>query len=572
MRPLAAMALLAACSGGPKPDDPGRHAVALDALGEAYWEFQLQSNPRWATTLGDPRFNDRLESIGPESRRRTTEALSAFLEKLGTIDREALDESRRASRDLLKLGMEGTLEELRHKFYQWDVDQMDGPAVWLPRMLETFPLKQPGDYRNLIRRYEAFPGWIAEYLANLREGLAEGRVASRMAVERVAGQLETILGTPIDRSPLLPAAGPRLELTIALSDHVMPAYRKLLLFLRQDYLPKARAENVGLSALPGGAEAYAHRIRHHTTLPLSAEEVHRIGLEELAAVHAEMQQIATRVSFPGDVPAFIRVVREDPAMYAASGQELLEGFREILRRVDAKLPEVFGSLPKTPYVVEPMPPYQEKDAPSAYYELPSPDGARPGIFKANTYMPGSRPRYTMAALAVHEAVPGHHLQIALAQEQKGLPPFRREGHVTAFVEGWALYTERLADEMGIYRDDMERFGMLTYQAWRAARLVVDTGIHAQGWSREKALEFIRLNVGLSEREAANEIDRYIIWPGQALAYMIGQRHILKLRAAARRQLGDRFDLKQFHDRVLLNGAIPLEALEDNIKRWMAAPP
>jgi uncharacterized protein (DUF885 family) len=559
----AVLLMSAACGSTPEPT-----AGALARAADEYWEFQMRTYPRWATYLGDPRYNDRLDEIGPAAREAVARFNRALIARLDAIDREALGDSDRVTYDLLRLFVQNELESLSHKFYQWDIDQMDGPQVWLARMLETQPLKTDADYENLLRRYAAFPRWMDGFMADLQEGLTEGRVAPKIAVTRVISQLEEILATPVERSVFLTHAGPRLRLKITIETEIYPAYRKLLAFLSRTYLPRC-AESFSLSNLPGGPEAYRFRIRHHTTLPLSADEVHQIGLDQIRAIHDEMNAIGARLGHEGDAVSLIRRIGAVRENFASSGEELMAGFREVLGRVDALLPAHFGTLPRTPYVVEPMPPYQQKHAPAAYYEPPPTDGSRPGRFKANLYRPEARPRYTMAALAVHEAVPGHHLQIALAQEQRGLPTFRRNGQVTAFVEGWGLYSERLADEMGVYRDDLERFGMLTYQAWRAARLVVDSGIHAKGWTRDQAMDFFERHVGLSGPEMANEIDRYIVWPGQALAYMIGQRQILRLRDEARRELGDRFDLRRFHDRVLLNGPLPLATLEDIIRRWIA---
>lgn len=560
-------ALLAACATPPgNATQPGEASMALKQLGEDYWEYQLSTNPTMATHLGDHRFNDRLEEIGPAARERDASQWRSFLERLSTIDRDALDESERVSYDILKTYLDEDLEAQRHKGYQWDLNQLYGPQVWLQRLVQVTPLKGDADYDKLLARYDAFPRWMDEYIANLQEGLDEGRTVPTVVVERVIGQLDALLKEKPEESEFLPPAGPRTRFLTAIRDSVFGSYRKLLYFLRNTYRGR---ETVGISSIPGGAEAYEYRIRHHTTLPLTADQIHRIGLDEIASIHREMVEIARRNGHDGDAPSFIARVKATGELFATSREQLIDGYREILTRVDAKLPEFFGTLPTIGYAVEPMPEYQEKDAPTAYYEPPPEDGTRPGKFLANTYDPPSRPLYGMAALAVHEAVPGHHMQIAVALERKDLPAFRRHGRFTAFVEGWGLYAERLAVEMGVYRDDMERFGMLMYQAWRAARLVVDTGMHAKGWTREQAMQFVRENVGLTEKEMSNEIDRYIIWPGQALAYTIGRREIERIRAKAEAALGDRFDIREFHDRVLLNGPLPLSTLADNIERWAA---
>jgi prolyl oligopeptidase len=322
-------------------------------------------------------------------------------------------------------------------------------------------------------------------------------------------------------------------------------------------------EAVGLSSLPGGAEAYRYRIRAHTTTELSAEEIHAIGLEELARLRTEMEAIAKTP----DLKEFISRLKSDPANFYRDREELRADAQRLFEKARAGLPKQFGRHPKQDCVVKPIEEYREKDSVAAFYYPPPEDRSRPGIYYINTYNPTARPRYNLPALTVHEAVPGHHMQIAIALELEGLPHVRRHGHFTAYVEGWGLYSELLGVEMGLYDDDLSRFGMLTYQAWRACRLVVDTGLHALGWSRERAIEFFRENLALSETEIVNEIDRYIIWPGQALAYMIGRREIQKLREEARSRLGSRFDIRAFHDEVLRHGAVPLSTLRKLIEAW-----
>jgi prolyl oligopeptidase len=336
----------------------------------------------------------------------------------------------------------------------------------------------------------------------------------------------------------------------------------MLQFLEADYLPKSRSRDVGLWALPGGAEAYKFRIKLHTTTDLTAEQIHKIGLEELRSIQDEMRKIAK-----GDLKAYMEKLKKDPKNFFSSREDLLESARRELAKADAKLPQWFKRLPKTQCEVKAIEDYREKDSVAAFYYQPDEKLTRKGIFYANTYDAGARPRFNMPALAVHEAVPGHHLQIALALEIPGLPRFRRQAGFTAFIEGWGLYSERLGDEMGLYEDDLSRFGMLTYQAWRACRLVVDTGLHAMKWTREQAIAFFMENVTMTETEVLNEVDRYIIWPGQALAYMIGKREILALREEARAKMGPRFDIKEFHDLVLRNGAIPLFTLRRLVHDW-----
>jgi len=541
MRTLPLLALLAT----------GCAATPVERLCDDYWEFLMRESPTWATQIGDRRYEDSLGDNGPEARARWRAGSQRFLERARAAKPQGEDEI--VTLDLLTGRLELELAQDEHAFWQWDVDQMYGPQIWILQLVNTHPLGDERGRRSFAKRLEAFPAWIDRYVADLREGMRHGRVATRMATERVAAQLRTQLAKPDAEWPLA-KAGPVAP--------VRRAFETLAAFLEKEYLPR---EAVGLSALPGGEAAYRYRIRLQTSLELTPQELHEIGLAELASIEKEMRAIAKT----DDLKAFRARIMADRANFASSREEYLEGFRRILRKVDAKLPQWFSRLPKNGYEVKPIEEYREKDAVAAFYNRAPEDGSRLGIFYANCHRPETRPRYNMAALAVHEAVPGHHLQIALLVELRGLPAFRRNSGCTAYVEGWALYTERLADEMGVYETDLERFGMLTYQAWRACRLVVDTGIHALGWSRERSIEFFKDHLALSETEIVNEIDRYIIWPGQALAYKVGQREIQSLRAKAEKALGAQFRLPEFHTEVLRHGAVTLPVLRRLIERWIA---
>lgn len=531
-------------------------SAALAQLGDEYWEDVLREIPTYATYLGDTRYNDRLADISETGRARWTSIAKKHLAALAAIDRGALPEVERVSFDILKLRLENDLEEQKHKFWQWGVDQMGGPQADFPQLMNFHPLS---DEAGLIARFKAFPAYIGQYLDNLRAGVREGRVAMKKAVERVIGQLKEMLATPVEKSPF--AAKP--SLVPAARDHVYPAFRTMLEYLEKEYLPKARTTDVGLWALPGGAEAYRYKIREHTTTELTAEEIHRIGLEELKGIHAEMRAIAKT----DDLKGYLETLKKDPKNFFASREDVLETARRDYEKCLAALPKAFGRLPKNACEVKAIEDYREKDSVGAFYYPPDEKLTRKGIYYANTYRAEARPRFNMRALTVHEAVPGHHLQIALAMEIEGLPRWRRQASFTAFIEGWGLYSERLADEMGLYDDDLQRFGMLTYQAWRACRLVVDTGLHALKWTRQQAIDFFMENIALSEQEVLNEVDRYIIWPGQALAYMIGKREIFAVREEAKKALGARFDLRAFHDVVLRNGAVPLPTLRSLVREW-----
>ncbi len=555
---------------------PEDAAAALQRLAEDYWEGVLRRNPTLATYYGDYRYNDRLPDPGPAGRAAEEAALTEVLERLKEIPTDALSTEERITGDMLRISAVHGLAALRLKFYEWDVDQMAGPQVWLPELLNWHPLDTPEHLEQLVARYRAFPQYLASYLENLRAGLASGRVAFRVAVERVVDQLRRLLATPVEQSPLIvpiPAeAAQRGALIAAVEQAVYPAYQQMLAFLDQEYCPRAR-EQAGVWAITDGEEAYRELTRRHTTTDLTPEQIHQIGLDELASIQAEMREIARRLGNTEDLAEFAQRLKADPNNFYTSREALLAAFNAILERLQAALPRAFGRLPKVPCVVRAIEEYRERDSVAAFYYPPSADGSRPGIFYANTYQPQTRPRYNFEALTAHEAVPGHHLQIALAQETEGLPAFRRLGfEATAFVEGWGLYSERLVDELGLYSVDLDRYGMLGYHAWRASRLVVDTWMHALRWTRQQAIDFMITNVGLTEPEVVNEIDRYIIWPGQALAYMIGQRHFMELRREAAQRLGPRFDLRAFHDEALAHAALPLSTLKLVIDAWPGAQP
>lgn len=530
----------------------------LHRLSEDYWEAVLRNRPTWATYLGDFRYNDRLPDLSEEARERQTGEAREFLARLGGIDREGLSDADRTTAEVLQILLELSIEEPRHRIWRWAVDPMSGPQADFPQLLNYHP---PEDEDGLRARYRAFPVLVNQYLDNLRAGVREGRTAARPAVERVIDQLRGLLSRPPEESPF--ARRPSL-LPVA-RETVFPAFRRMLDYLQADYLPTARAREVGLWALPGGEETYRFLVRLHTSTDRTPEEIHRIGLEELRKIREEMSRLAG-----SDLRKFMEQLRKDPGTGYSTPAEIVEDARRQVERAAAALPKAFRRLPKAECEVRPIESYREKDAPGAYYYRPDEKFTRPGIFYVNTYAPKSRTRFTMPALAFHEAVPGHHLQIARAMELEDLPKFRRQAGFTAFVEGWALYAERLADELGLYETDRSRFGMLTLQAWRAARLVVDTGIHAGRWTRDQALAFFLENVALSEGEAAAEIDRYLVWPGQALAYMIGQIEIRDLREEARRALGERFDLREFHEVILEGGALPLFTLRRRVRDWIAA--
>ncbi|HEY0581727.1 MAG TPA: DUF885 domain-containing protein [Chloroflexota bacterium] len=543
-------------------------AEALDQLAHEYWQGVLRRNPIVATFYGDYRYNDRLPDLGPVGRAEEQSELQAVLTRLSALRDEAFDTERRITWDMLRLAAESGLDVIRLRLDEMAVDQMDGPQVWLPELLNWHPTDTPEHVQQLITRFRAFDDLMEQYLGNLREGIRDGRTAPTIAVERVIGQLQGLLAVPPDDSPMAaPARDQPPELAApwrqAVTEVVYPAFQRMLEFLEK-YLPQHARKDPGVWSVTDGEEIYTLLARQHTTTDLSPQQLHQIGLDDLAAIHHEMRAImASRGA--GDLPirAFTEQLIHDPSNLPASREELISIAEALLARAQAALPRAFGRLSRVPIVVKAVEAYRERDAPAAYYFQASADGSRPAAFYINTFEPQSRPKHTLPALAFHEGVPGHHLQIGLAQEAENLPTFRRLSAgwlANAFVEGWALYTERLSDELGLYEDDLARYGMLGYQAWRACRLVVDTGLHHLRWTRQQAIDFFLDNVGLSERETLNEVDRYIVWPGQALAYKVGQREIEALRREQQQRLGEQFDLRAFHDSVLAHAAVPLSTL------------
>ncbi|MBI4387043.1 MAG: DUF885 domain-containing protein, partial [Elusimicrobia bacterium] len=448
---------------------------------------------------------------------------------------------------------------------------MDGFHTWIPSVIETAqPMKTRADAEAYIARLQAMPRYFQNHVDSLRQGLREGRAAVQIAVERAMRQLEELTKTSPEQTPYanvikkLPEdLRARYEPRIleAVRSSVYPAHESYLKFLKEEYSAKARGDDKpGLFYVAGSSGAYSYLIRLHTTLDKAPAELYKAGMDELASIHAEMGKIAKRRGHTGDLKSFFEKMRKDPDNFFKTRQDVLETTQRLVAKTQEKLPQYFGRLPKTPLIVKAIEGYKEKHAIAAYYYPPPDDLSRPGVYYVNTYQPETRPRFSMAALAVHEGLPGHHLQIALALEKRDLPAFRRNGGFNSFVEGWALYSERLAEEMGLYPDDLSRLGMLSFQAWRACRLVVDTGLHARGWARWRTIDFMKQNTPMSEEEIIAEVDRYIVIPGQALAYKVGQREILALRRESRALLKQKFDLRAFHDRVLENGALPLTTL------------
>ncbi len=557
----------------------------LDRLYDEYWEFIVKEFPTYATYYGDHRYDDDLDEISEEAWNRRYSRFRQFLEQLETFPRPSSG-TQGLNYEIFQRLLKDALEESKFRPYLMPMDQQGGPHIEFPQIVTYHPFKTLNDYENYLSRLRKIPIVLEQAIAAMRTGIRENLVHTRIVVEKIIPQLEAqILEDPTKSEFYKPITTPpknlseedvrnlRNSLKHAIQESVIPAYAKLLAFIRDEYLLATR-KDVGIWSLPNGTERYAFYVRHYTTTNLTPEQIYDTGLRELARIHAEMKQVMEKLGFRGSPREFAERLRSDKNQSYPTGEALLNGFKDILKRMDSELPRLFGRLPKIWYDFREIELYRAEAAPEAYYYPPPEDGSRPGYFYVNTYKPETRTKYTMEALAYHEAVPGHHLQIALNQELKDLPKFRRFfglfGGGNAFWEGWGLYSEQLPKEVGFYSDPYQEFGRLTLEAWRAARLVVDTGIHKKRWTREQAIHFFEENTALSEHNIESEVDRYIAWPGQALAYKIGQLKILELRERAERLLGSRFDIRKFHDELLGDGALALDVLEKKMERWLQA--
>jgi uncharacterized protein (DUF885 family) len=574
-----------AAAGVAPPLDPP-HALA--ALATEYWDEHLRTHPLQATDIGDRRFDDRLSDNTPAGRERETAALTAMRARVAAVSAAALSSSDRVTRTLLLGEIDAGLALNSCALDDWAVDARDGTQVEFMRLPELQPTRTPAEGWKWVARLEKMGAYIDQETANLRRGLAAGKVATADEIKRVLGQLDDLLAKPDEKWPLrAPASAPhsnwpapeRLAFTravdAAIAGAIRPAFDRHRAALRSEILPRARDEaHAGILNVAGGAACYAKLLKVHTSLELPAAEIHRIGLEELARIHAEMARLGQATFGTASLPELRRRLRGNPAAFFSARGDVEAAARKALARAQAAEPRFLGRLPRQECVVKRIEPFEEKDAPIAYYRAAATDGTRPAAYYVNTYKPETRARYEVEALAFHESVPGHHVQIAIAQEVTGLPEFRKHVGVTAFVEGWGLYAEGLADELGLYKGARERLGRLNFDAWRASRLVVDTGIHSMGWSRSRAIAFFEENAILAKDNIVNEVDRYIAWPGQALAYKLGELEIRRLRSEAEKRLGPKFDVKTFHDVLLGGGAVSLPVLREQVEAWIAsaAPP
>ena len=554
---------------------------SLDAVISNHWDWVLEQYPEYRREYGDMSGNQSWTDLGAEAIAARHEATQAFIADLNDIDSGALSDIGQLNQRMLKTALEEEVESFNSGLHLIALNMRSGPQHRYT-MVERLPMVTESDYTDWLARLEKLPEQLGQYQALLSEGVDRERTQARIIIERIPKQLDALIVDNPEDSPfwgvfdtmsesvdIQAAQAIKARARSVISEQVTPAYAEFKTFVEEQYLPNTR-EHPGIGTLPGGKAIYAMLARHFTTTDMTPEEIHNLGLAEVARIRGEMQAVIDEVGFEGDISAFNDFLRNDPQFYYETAEELLEAYQAVSKRLDPELVKLFGKLPRMPYGVRPIAPELAPDTTTAYYMRPALDGSRPGWYYVNLYKPEVRPKYEIEVLSVHESVPGHHLQIALAQEIDGLPEFRRNSSVTAFIEGWGLYSERLGYDMGLYQDPYSRYGQLIYDMWRAVRLVVDTGIHYFGWSRQEAIDYFKFNAAKTEADIINEIDRYIGWPGQALAYKIGQLKMLELRANAERTLGERFDIRAFHDELLGAGAIPLDALEARMDRWIAA--
>jgi uncharacterized protein (DUF885 family) len=580
--PMLAGAILLPCRAqapaGPRPAASDA-AKALDALFTQEWERGLREDPERASEIGDTRYNDRWtdRSLAATLAREAEDR--AALERLHAIDRASLTADQQLNYDTFDWILQRAVERQRFREYLRPLDQHNG-AQLANGITEVMPFRAAADYRNYLSRLAALPARIDQEIALMNEGLAAGNTPPRVLIERVPAQIARQIVVDPERSPcyqpfLRMSEGISSEERAALQaqaqatirDRVVPAFRKLQDYVGSRYLPRARP-TIAASDLPDGPAYYAFLVRDQTTTDLGVDEIHETGLREVARLRKAIEAVQAQVGFPGTLPQFFAYLRSDPKFFHKNPQELLEAYRALAKRIDPELVRIARIIPRLPYGVREIPANAAPDTTTAYYQPGAADGTRPGYYYVNLYKPESRPTWEMMPLTLHEAVPGHHFQFARALELPEAPMFRKTAYFIGYSEGWGLYAEQLGYDMGLYDDPYDRLGQLNYEMWRAVRLVVDTGIHAKGWSRERAIAYFKENAAKTDLDIVNEIDRYIGNPAQALGYKIGQMKISELRARAQRALGPRFDLRDFDDAVLAVGSVPLTTLETHVDRWI----
>ncbi len=544
------------------------------------WKYLMHEYPEWATYAGEPGQNDRWTDQSLEAIARRKKESFCQLEILRGISANQLKGEDKINFDLAKRNLEVSIEGQKFGAEYLVLDQLGGPHQALADILVTMPAASFKDYQNMISRLDAYPSLISQEEVLLKEGLKKKITAVKMFLKSVPAQFDHLLTENIESSPyyevfkeinssLSTAEKQNIQALAkeAIRTKVYPSLRELKKFVVDEYIPGAR-ENIALSEMPNGKAWYAYNVKTQTTTDLTPDQLHDLGLKEVARISGEMTKLREEMKFKGSSEEFNKYLLTDAKFYFKQKDELLDSYRSIAKKIDPELPKLFKTLPRLSYGVREMPEFKAKESPGAYYEQGSLESGRAGFFTANTYDLNARPKWAMEALTMHESVPGHHFQIAIAQELKDIPKFRTEGGYTAFIEGWGLYAERLGEEMGFYKDPYSKYGELTYEMWRAVRLVVDTGMHAKSWPRQKAIDYMKTLLPKSQLEVEVEIDRYVTWPGQALAYKVGQLKFLELRTRAKDALGEKFDVREFHDELLRHGALPMDVLEKVMTEWM----
>jgi uncharacterized protein (DUF885 family) len=571
---------------------PTSPAAAFRAQLEEDWSYWMSQYPELATQFGVRGHNARWTDYSLPAIDARADYLKKSLTRLSALDAAALDTDDRVNYDLYRDLLDSAVKGLAfgndampirivipHNL-DMPMNQLEGLPQDVPLIVSSMPVANAADYEDIVRRVNALPALVDQTIALMTRGMAAGKTPPRVTFRDVPSQIAAqIVNDPL-KSPLLEAfnafpvavaEADRLRLreaaSTAYAQSARPAFAKLHEFVEKTYLPACR-ETTGIDALKDGAAMYAFNVRWHTTTDRTPQEIHQIGLAEVSRIHKEMDQVIRATGFKGSFAEFATLLRESPQFFFKDAESLLTAYRDISKRADPQLARLFGRLPQTPYGVLPVPDATAPSQTTAYYQPGSLAAGRPANMFANTYKLDSRPKWEMEALTMHEAVPGHHVQISLAQEMKGLPEFRRNSSYTAFVEGWALYSESLGAEMGFYTDPYSKFGQLTYEMWRAVRLVIDTGLHSMHWTRQQAMDYFQANTPKTAQDIAVEVDRYIVWPGQALGYKMGQLKIRQLRAEAEQKLAAKFDIRGFHDVVLGQGAVPLDVLEQRVRTWI----
>ena len=552
--------------------------VKFEEFLDENWETTLEKSPYFASLLGDKRYDDKVSSNSVADFYDNRDYEEYVLKVLDSINSDNLSEENQLNYRLLKLDYEVSLEGRKYPSFYMRLNQRGGVQDYYDYG-NRLNFTTESDYLNWFERVKGYTKNVKNSLINNREGLSKGYTQPRLVTEGVVSQIESLLDTEIDSHPYLrvflssdevlgkdDAQELISEVKTYILEELNPAYQELATFLREEYLPQSRT-GIGIKEVPNGREWYEYLARYHTTTDLTPDEIHEIGLQEVARIRSEMEDVMDSVAWEGDFRSFLEFLRTDPQFYYETGEELLDAYRAMSKKIDAYMPTLFNKLPRAPYGVIPIPMESAPFTTTAYYNAPS--AGRPGYFYANLYKPETRPKYEIPVLTVHEAVPGHHHQISLAQELENVPNFRNYLSFTAFVEGWGLYSEQLGESMGLYEDPYDKIGQLTYDMWRAIRLVVDTGMHYKDWTRDDAINLFLENTAKTQQDIENEVDRYIAWPGQALAYKIGQLKIMELRDKAKAELGDNFDIRDYHDFILSFGSIPLSIMEEKVDEFIA---